>query len=287
MKAWISELEHRNFESGKYSQSYQDKLLEAIFENIGTVNPTPFCVEFGFNSPDMLQGSGANVASLVLEKNWDSLLLDGDNENAAINLHRHFLTPSNICEIFQQYGVPKEPEYVSIDVDSTDLWLFEAILKQYKAMLFSVEYNANYPIDAAITFPNDPSERWQDDRGYGASLKALNMVANAHDYSLLWVVPGLDAFFVRNDLIEDGSSQLCFPLEKWAPCTNLVCHKTVKDPQRVEIFMDYEVYVATNGDVEASQRAATPICRKTLLDSRTRRQLRKTMQTALSAFSPK
>jgi hypothetical protein len=30
-------------------------------------------------------------------KNWDSLLLDGDNENAATNLHRHFLTPSHIC----------------------------------------------------------------------------------------------------------------------------------------------------------------------------------------------
>ncbi len=152
-------------------------------------------------------------------------------------------------------------------------------------MLFSVEYNANYPIDAAITFPNDPNERWQNDRGYGASLKALNMVANAHDYSLLWVVPGLDAFFVRNDLIDDGSSEICFPLEKWASCTNHVCHKPVKDPQRVEIFMDYEVYVATNGDVEASQRAATPICRKTLLDSRTRRQLRKIMQTALDSVS--
>ncbi len=150
------------------------------------MNPTPFCVEFGFNSPEMLKGSGANVASLVLEKKWDSLLLDGDNENAAINLHRHFLTTSNICGIFQQYGVPKEPEYVSIDVDSTDLWLFEAILKKYKAMLFSVEYNANYPIDAAITFPNDPNERWQNDRGYGASLKALSyyqMLCPARNWS--------------------------------------------------------------------------------------------------------
>jgi hypothetical protein len=235
----------------------------------------------------MLKGSGANVAKLVLEEKWDSLLLDGDNENAAINLHQHFLTPSNICSIFEKYGVPKEPEYVSIDVDSTDLWLFKAILKQYRAMLFSVEYNANFPIDAAITFPNDPNEHWQSDRGYGASLKALNMVANENNYSLLWVVPGFDAFFIRNDLIDDGSSEICFPLEKWASCTNLVCHKRLKNPQRVEIFMDYEVYVATNGDVEASRRAATPICRKTLLESRTRRQLGKAMQTAIRAFSPK
>ncbi len=287
MKAWISELAHLNFESGKYSQSYQDKLLDFVFEKIGTVNATPFCVEFGFNSPEMVEGSGANVAKLVLEDKWDSLLLDGDNENAAINLHRHFLTPSNICKIFEQYGVPKEPEYVSIDVDSTDLWLFKAILEKYKAMLFSVEYNANFPIDSAITFPNDPSERWESDRGYGASLKALNMVANENNYSLLWVVPGFDAFFIRNDLIDDGSGELCFPLKQWAPYTNLVCHKRLKNPQRVEIFMDYEVYVATNGDVGASQRAATPICRRTLLESRTRRQLRKGMQAALRAICRK
>ncbi|NJL31158.1 MAG: hypothetical protein HC898_05740 [Phycisphaerales bacterium] len=141
MKTWIRELEHSNFKSGKYSQSYQDVLLDRIFENTGTHNSVPFCVEFGFNSPSLLGGSGANVAHFIVDKKWDSLLLDGDNEDPKINLYQHFLTPSNICELFARYNVPKEPEYVSIDVDSTDLWLFEALVKQYKAMVFSVEYN--------------------------------------------------------------------------------------------------------------------------------------------------
>lgn len=177
MKTWIKDLEIRQFGSGVYSQSYQDVLLDIIFANIGTTNPTPFCVEFGFNSMSLTGGSGANVASLILKGKWDSLLLDGDKENPEINLHRHFLTSSNISEVFKQYHVPQQPEYVSIDVDTTDLWLFEALLKDYKAMVYSVEYNSNFPIDAAITFSNDPNERFEGDRGYGASLKALTMVA--------------------------------------------------------------------------------------------------------------
>lgn len=267
MKEWINNLDIKPFGSGTYSQSYQDKLLDIIFANIGTINSTPYCVEFGFNSTFLTDGSGANVASLILKDKWDSLLLDGENENPEINLHKHFLLSSNIAEVFRQHHVPRQPEYISIDVDSTDLWLFEALLKDYKAMVFSVEYNSNYPLDAAITFPNDPKERWEGDRGYGASLRALTMVAAKHGYSLLWVVPCLDAFFIRNDLIDDGSNQICFPFSKWKQCTRIVSHKALENRRRVKIFIDYEVYLSTSGDTAKSRESAYPICKKYLLDS--------------------
>lgn len=286
MKTWIKELEDINFGPGKYSQSHQDVLLEQIFKNTGTKNSTPFCVELGFNAPSLSGGSGANVAKLILDRKWDSLLLDGDNENAEIGLHKHFLTPNNICELFRKYEVPKEPEYISIDVDSTDLWLFEAVVKQYRAMVFSVEYNSHYPLHAAITFPNDQNEHWQGDRAYGASLKALNIVAESNGYSLLWVVPCLDAIFVRNDLIEDGTGEICFPFEKWNSCTSMVCHKPLIDRKRVGIFMDYEVYLSTKGDVEESRRAAIPVCRKVLLDSVFRHVARKSKRTVRKLIRP-
>lgn len=267
MKNWIKDLDNKAFGSGTYSQSYQDELLEIVFSNIKPKNPTPFCVEFGFNSKSLKVGTGANVARLVVENKWDCLLLDGENENSEINLHKHFLTSSNISKIFEQHGVPEEPEYISIDVDSTDLWLFDALASDYRAMLFTVEYNCNYPLSAAITFPDDSNEMWQEDRGYGASLKALNLVAEKHGYSLLWVVPGLDAFFIRNDLIDDGTDQICFPLKKWAPHTQIACHKPLKDSSRAKIFIDYETYLNTNGDIEKSKLQAYPICKKYLTNS--------------------
>jgi hypothetical protein len=273
MQSWIKDLANKTFSTGAYSQSYQDELIEIVFTNIKPKNPAPYCVEFGFNSKSLTVGSGANVASLVLKNKWDCLLLDGDNENPKINLHKHFLTSLNISNIFREYSVPKEPEYISIDLDSTDLWLFDAVVRDYRAMLFSVEYNSHYPLSAAITFPNDSKERWEGDRGYGVSLKALNMVAVKHGYSLLWVVPHLDAFFIRNDLIDDGTDQICFPFEKWRQDTQLIHHIPLKDKSRAKIFIDYETYLITNGDITRSKLKAYPICKKYLIGSTTERVL--------------
>ena len=240
MKEWVRSLSSYRFNRGQYSQSYQDELLDVIFKHIHPVNSPPFCVEFGFDSMSLTHGNGANTSRLILHHGWSSLLLDGGTCNPEINLHSHFLTSANICSIFQQYNVPSEPEYISIDVDSADLWLFRAVLSKYRTMVFSVEYNCHFPLDAAVTFPDNPDEHWEGDRGYGASLKALTMVAEEHGYSLLWVVPTVDAFFIRNDLIDDGTGNIVFPFRRWHTVTNLQIHPPLKNPQRANLFMNYE-----------------------------------------------
>ena len=192
-------------------------------------------------------------------------LLDGGHENPAINLHREFLTAANIVEVFTRHGVPAEPDYVSIDLDSTDLWVFRALLKSFRARVFSVEYNSHFPLDAAITFPDDPAERGQEDRGYGVSLKCLVMAAEEAGYSLVKVVPKLDAFFVRNDLLDDGSGRLVPALETWRAATSLSFHAPLRDPSRVGIFLDYEVFRRTDGDLVASRAAARGVSEQCLL----------------------
>jgi len=95
---------------------------------------------------------------------------------------------------------------------------------------------------------------------YGASLKALTMIAAEHGYSLVWVVPKLDAFFVRDDLIQDGTDKITCPYKKWADCTNIRPHQALKDREKAKIYLDYEVFTSSNGDVEASKRAAYKTC---------------------------
>jgi hypothetical protein len=266
MKQWVRDLASVKWNRGKYSQSYQDILLERIFEHIGVRNTPPFCVEFGFNDTSLTGGSGSNVANFVLHHGWQCLLLDGGHANPSINLHQHLLTAANICDVFAEHGVPPEPEYISIDVDSTDLWLFRSLLTRYKAMIYTVEYNSCFPLDRAITFPDDATERWQGDRGYGASLKALQMVAAEGGYSLLWVVRPLDAVFIRDDLIEDGSGDLTFPLSRWKHATSFNHHLRLKDASRNDLFLDYETYVQSHGDMAASRRSARDVARKSLLE---------------------
>lgn len=264
MHDWVSNLATRRFPKGARSQGGQDGILAEIFRHVPSVNSPPFCVEFGFNAVTLDGGTGANVASLVLDHGWQALLLDGGHENPAINLRREFLTSANIVGVFAKWGMPAQPDYISIDVDSTDLWLFRALLPHYRAAVYSVEYNAHFPLDLSVTCADDPTIRWQGDRIYGASLRALCVVAREHGYSLVAVEPGLDAFFVRNDLLDDGSGVLAPPLEHWRPATLLRVHPPVLDCRRVSLILDYDVWRATAGDSAAARRAAAAPCRRHL-----------------------
>ena len=168
-------------------------------------------------------------------------------------------------EIFKKYNVPKEPDYISIDVDSSDLWLFKSILKEYDPLVVSVEFNLNIPINYSITFPDDTEESWQGDRIFGASLKALNKVANSYNYTLVYAGEYLvsnhhDAFFIRNDQLTGLSS---LPLDNFAHThlTKPIHPACVSD--RYKIMLDYEEYELT-GDVEKSRAKAEPICKQYL-----------------------
>lgn len=89
-----------NFERSVYSQNGEDGVIEKIFEVIGT--SSEYFVEFGAADGVWL----SNTANLRLNKSWNGLLLEGNNEDLSINLHKEFITAENITEIFDKYNVP-------------------------------------------------------------------------------------------------------------------------------------------------------------------------------------
>lgn len=176
-------------------------------------------------------------------------------------MYKHFLTTDNICNIFEKYNVPIEVGYLSIDVDSTDLWLLDKILQKYKPCFYSVEYNLNLPIDTAITFPNDPLETWQRDKMFGASLKCFDIVAKKYGYSFVYAMDfkksgGHDAFFIRNDLIENCN------IPKISDFTHVQTslHDNCKSGRHT-LMLDYEVFLQTN-NLEISRNSALEITNK-------------------------
>tara|TARA_B110001452_G_scaffold16211_1_gene13301 strand:- start:2433 stop:2918 length:486 start_codon:yes stop_codon:yes gene_type:complete len=130
----------RHSSEPRLSQGGQHHVLRWLFKTIGTTNR--YYVEFGFNPNEHCRGSGPNSCSLWLE-GWDGLLLDGNSHNESINLHTHFLSSANIVSLFRRYRVPESPDYVSVDIDSTDLWILRSILASvYRPRVISVEFNS-------------------------------------------------------------------------------------------------------------------------------------------------
>ncbi|CAD7927824.1 unnamed protein product [Amoebophrya sp. A25] len=135
-------------------------------------DPRPRYVEFGFESLDLDKTKQANTLRLRA-KGFPGLLLDARNENPEIGLYQHYLDATNIASILQQRGVENymkdvkdEPQelhdegdrrerdifdFLSIDVDSYDIFLFEAILEAgYRPKIVSTEYNPNYWLSQSI-----------------------------------------------------------------------------------------------------------------------------------------
>jgi len=227
-----------------YSQGSQDSVLDSLFSALGTTSK--FFVEFGFNSPtwspEQRAASGANTQYLKFRKGWNGLLLDAVRENPAINLHKAFLTEENMNAVFHQYGVPLDVDYVSIDIDSCDMQMLRTLLAhtEFKPKVITVEYNAVYTCqESKMNKCTIGEERyaWDGDNLYSASLLALTRLAQRHGYSLAWVVPRLDAVFVRTDLLCPNS---IVPYEHFCPATGVATwHREATPADREKWIVDY------------------------------------------------
>eukprot|EP00747_Dinoflagellata_sp_TGD_P163912 gnl/TRDRNA2_/TRDRNA2_183125_c0_seq1.p1 gnl/TRDRNA2_/TRDRNA2_183125_c0~~gnl/TRDRNA2_/TRDRNA2_183125_c0_seq1.p1 ORF type:complete len:369 (+),score=43.78 gnl/TRDRNA2_/TRDRNA2_183125_c0_seq1:55-1161(+) len=229
------------------SQGEQDSVLASLFSenNVGTTNKQ--FVEFGFPD-DVLAtsfGNGHNLADMF----GFSLALgmDGMHENATEKIHRHFVTADTVVGLFDKYKVPLEADYVSVDVDSCDLWLFLAVTSKYRPRVMSVEYNINYPLgDYTSMHCKDPTQySWDQthDNLYGASLSALELAGKRRGYSLVYVSAYMDAFFVRDDLLCEGSAP---KMSQFASKTGMPFWNDAPSKLKSELLIDFHAWLTDN-----------------------------------------
>ena len=190
-----------------YSQHDEDGIIEEIFRRIGTTNR--FFVEFGVG--DGLE----NCTTYCLLKDWSGAWIDASaicyegvlhNMNfliAADRLRvRHaFINRDNIEPLFADMRVPQEFDFLSIDIDRNDYWIWEAI-RNYNPRVVAIEYNASFKQTVACTVPYDPNAIGDGTNYFGASLKAFEFLGYRKGYRLVGCnYTGVSAFFVREDCL--------------------------------------------------------------------------------------
>lgn len=134
-----------------YSQGLQDLRLHRIFRALGIYIGT--YVELGF--PAMQTSNTERLR----RAGWDGVRFDGQclknaTADAAANCQRAWIRSDNVLALIRG-SVGLNVTYVSIDIDTVDLWVLRALLKGgLRPAVFTVEYNSNYPIEFAIAFPD-------------------------------------------------------------------------------------------------------------------------------------
>ncbi|GAA5818783.1 MAG: FkbM family methyltransferase [Methanobrevibacter sp. CfCl-M3] len=187
-----------------FSQNGEDGLIKEIFNRIDTTNK--YFVEFGVEN-----GLECNTTFLLLN-GWKGLWIEADEKSCSeiqenfkevikkeyLKVKNSFITPENIEEIFDEFEIPKSPDLLSIDIDSTDYWVRKAI-KKYTPRVLIMEYNDTY-FPPTVWIQKKDKATWEEGINYGASLQALHDLNKNMGYTLIGCdFNGVNAFFIRND----------------------------------------------------------------------------------------
>jgi hypothetical protein len=185
------------------SQNEEDGILFALLGQAGWGGQR--FVEIGSGK------SGGTAASLAHECGWSGLMIEssaasvelarrkfaGNRGVTAISAH---VTPDNVNVLLTQNGYTGEIDLLSLDIDSYDYWVFEALTAASPRVLV-LEYNALFGPERRVTIPLGQSLD-STPKGYGgASLAALTELARRKGFRLVACEnAGVNAFFLRDDV---------------------------------------------------------------------------------------
>jgi hypothetical protein len=211
-----------------FSQTEEDGILLRIFGVIGMETRT--FVEIGCGD-----GLENNTANLCLNFGWHGLMIDGDERsiararqyhetawNATAWLCRpliqcHLVNRDNVNQLIMDSGLSGTIDLLSIDIDSHDYWVWEAI-ECVRPRAVVVEYNPAFG-DRSIVVPytGGPTRDAHLDY-YGASLAAFAHLGCRLGYKLVGVNSlGFNAFFVLRDVCGEHLPELQLPLSSKHP----------------------------------------------------------------------
>ena len=190
------------------SQKGQDSLIQYTFNSVvGTTNK--YYVEFGAMDGYQL----SNTSYLRESQGWNGLLLEGNHqdfafgENPDINLHIRKITKDNICDLFKEFDVPVDHDFLCIDMDGIDYWIMKSILEGgYKPRVIMIETNVRFEPEESYALKYDESWNWDGADWYGASPYAFKKLFNSHDYIPVWIHID-DMIVVRKDVLEENGYQ--------------------------------------------------------------------------------
>ena len=203
------------FERKEFSQFGEDGVIEQIADDLGLTTGTFF--EFGIGPTDGVSFDKPLEGNFVLLRNkgWAGVFLDGaPHLPSNVGVRREFITALNINLLYRKHGLPEDLDFMSIDVDGQEFWIWMALQPRPKVMI--IEYNGGLPRESSVTTQFDVHHNWDGSIYQGASLLALDKLAKCKSYQLVWA-NGVNCIFIRDDLVSNPD---CFSLEDiWRPFT--------------------------------------------------------------------
>lgn len=146
---------------------------------------------------DIGAGNGirmSNTFNLVLN-DWRGIGIEYDSRKAAqaaklykffpdVFICRNKVTPLNIVDLLKCYSIKKDFGILSLDIDSYDFWVLDAVLSTFRPRLIVTEFNEKVPPPVKFSVNYDENFRLTH-HFYGYSLAKLEELLIKYDYKIL------------------------------------------------------------------------------------------------------
>ncbi len=171
-----------------YSQYGEDGIIEEVLNRLSQhIALDKYCSEFGAWDGVHL----SNACYFIRNKGYSAVLIEGEEARVAdLNrnhpqhnvkkVHRFVTFEGENCldNIYREYEIPKNFDFLSIDVDGVDYHIFES-LREYRPKVVCVEYNPTIPNAAEFVQKKDMSVK------QGNSARSLTRLAAEKGYALV------------------------------------------------------------------------------------------------------
>jgi len=190
-----------------YSQNGEEGVLEAIFAGIGPGDR--YLVDLGAGDGKTLSNTLA-----LLEDGWIGLRFDRNGTSDGLGVNAANITYESILPLLDSFGVPRNLDLLSLDLDGNDFYILRKILRaKFRPRVMVVEFNPTLPEEPPVAIVYHPEHTFDSTNYFGASLGAFRRVCAAHGYCLVRILAGYNAFFVRDELVPFGER----PRIEWTP----------------------------------------------------------------------
>jgi hypothetical protein len=173
-----------------FSNFDEERMLEAFIAELLPAERARVAVDIG--AGDGVRGSNTYA---LFRKGWQGLGVEGDERRArrlarayknldGVEAVHALATPSNVVSLLKQHKVPREFGVLSLDIDSYDYWVLEAILKSFRPSLVVTEINEKIPPPVKFVVKYDPNFRLQH-HFFGYSIACLEDLCERYDYALI------------------------------------------------------------------------------------------------------
>ena len=75
-------------------------------------------------------------------------------------MRKDFITALNINFLYYKHSIPENLDFMSIDVDGQEFWIWMAM--QYRPKVMVIEINGGLGIDTSVTIQFDVNHKWDN-----------------------------------------------------------------------------------------------------------------------------